>query len=155
MKQNDDLRIVDNDLYLGMLKELLLDQGKEVSILVSGGSMTPFLIHQRDKVLLSPVSGPLKRGDVVMYQRDDGLYVLHRIVRLQKDGKYVLCGDAQIQLEPNVCREQIFARVSAIERKGTWIGEKSIFWWFFMQVWSRVIPARHLLMKMYSFVKRS
>ena len=150
---NPELRIIDNEVYIGMLRDLIRD-GQEVSLLISGGSMTPFLIHLRDRVILAPVSTPLRLGDIVMYQRQNGQYVMHRIVGCRKDGTYVLCGDAQTVREYGIRAEQIFARVSAAERKGKWIRPGDAFWIFFAQVWSRVIPLRRVLLAGWSIVRR-
>lgn len=147
-EKEEDIKIVDNETYLSVFEELI-KQGRTVRIPVSGGSMTPFLIHRRDCVFLSPADSPLKKGDVVMYTRESGQYVLHRIVRVRKDGLFDICGDAQQDIERGVKRENIFARADAIERKGKLIYPKSLFWWFFAKVWCRVIPLRHCLMKLY------
>ena len=40
------MKVVDTREYVGMLKELT-EEGKEVSMLVFGSSMAPFLIHAR------------------------------------------------------------------------------------------------------------
>lgn len=166
-------RTVDNDLYLGMLKDLLAE-GKSVSLVISGGSMTPFVVHARDSVFLEPAppdvgrtsaasadraktsreSVKLKRGDVVFYQRDNGMYVLHRIVRIAPDGSYVLCGDAQTILESGVCREQIFARAAAVRRKGKVKKPGSLYWFFFAQIWSRIIPFRRQILHVYTLIHR-
>ena len=139
-------KVVDNEVYLGMLKELI-EEGRDVPLTVTGGSMTPFVIHKRDSVVLSPVRGSLKRGDVVMYQREGGMYVLHRIVKVCRDGTYVLCGDAQTVKEPGVRRDQIFARVISIKRKGKIKKPGSFFWFFFSKIWSRLIPFRRRILK--------
>ena len=148
-----DCRMIDNEVYIGLLRELIRG-GQEVSLLIAGGSMTPFLIHRRDRVILSPITAPLRRGDVVMYQRRNGQYVLHRIVGCRKDGTFVLCGDAQTVREYGIRAEQIFARVTAAERKGKWIRPGDAFWIFFAQVWSRVIPLRRILLSAWSVVRR-
>ena len=44
-----------------------------------GDSMYP-TIQPRDLLVIEAVSGPLKVGDVPLYKRDSGQYVLHRIV---------------------------------------------------------------------------
>ena len=41
------MRKIANDVYIPVLKELV-EEGKEVSMMISGSSMNPFLIHQRD-----------------------------------------------------------------------------------------------------------
>ncbi|MDO5436494.1 MAG: hypothetical protein Q4G19_09010 [Clostridia bacterium] len=40
----------------------------------------------RDGILLTAVSGPLKKNDVVLYRRANGQFILHRIIRA---GEYV------------------------------------------------------------------
>lgn len=147
------VRRVDNAEYIGVLKELLL-KGREVSLVVSGNSMVPFLVHQRDIIILSPVENTLGKGDVVLYQRPDGSYILHRIVKVQKDGTFDITGDAQTQIEKGVLREQIFARVTAIQRKGVWIHPGDPWWFFFKHIWIHMIRFRPLIMKTVSKLKR-
>ena len=76
----------------------LLDGAEYVPLNISGSSMTPFLVHSRDTVYLSKVTRPLKKGDMILYRRDNGAYILHRIYRVAPDG-YWLVGDAQILIE--------------------------------------------------------
>ncbi len=75
-----------------------------------GTSMQPLLRHHENPVVLVPVDGRLKRGDVPFYKRSDGQYVLHRIIRVHKDC-YDCCGDNQSVLERGVTDAMIFARM--------------------------------------------
>lgn len=127
----------------------LLEDAEFVPLVISGSSMTPFLVHGRDTVYLSKVQGLLKKGDMVLYRRDNGAYILHRICRV--DGEtYTLVGDAQTRLEKGVRQDQVLARVSAVCRKGK-ILRSGCFWWdFFEQVWIRMIPLRPAAMAVYS-----
>ena len=79
----------------------LLDSAEYVPLNISGSSMTPFLVHSRDTVYLSKVTRPPKKGDMILYRRDNGAYILHRIYRVTPDG-YWLVGDAQILIEKGV-----------------------------------------------------
>jgi phage repressor protein C with HTH and peptisase S24 domain len=46
----------------------------------TGSSMEPFLKGGRDRVtLVPPGARPVRRGDVVLFQRDCGAFVLHRV----------------------------------------------------------------------------
>ena len=51
------MRLVDNDEYIPVLIGLM-EEGKEVSMIVSGSSMNPFLIHHRDSDEKTGWSGP-------------------------------------------------------------------------------------------------
>ena len=58
----------------------LLSYGEQVPLVITGNSMYPFLRHGRDTVYLQKVQRPLKKGDMVLYRRKNGQYILHRIV---------------------------------------------------------------------------
>lgn len=131
----------------------LLDETDCVPLIISGNSMTPFLVHGRDTVYLSKAEMPLKRGDMVLYQRDNGAYILHRVL-LVKDNLYTMVGDAQIHTEPGIRPDQIRAVVTAVRRKGKLL-QKGNFWWeFFGKVWIRMVPLRPAVGKIYSTVRR-
>lgn len=141
------IKIIDSKEYLGAVKDLVLS-GRTVSLTVTGGSMTPFLAGGRDRVFLSPVTAPLRKGNVVMYTRPNGQYILHRIVRVRECSVFDIAGDAQTEIECGVRREQIFAKVTSIERKGKRISPPSFFWFFFAHIWIRLIPARKKIIRL-------
>lgn len=147
-----NLRIVSPELIMGPLLELL-EEATAIPLVISGGSMTPFLVHQRDTVYLSKVNSKLKRGDMVLYQRDNGRYVLHRILRVEGD-LYTMIGDAQVHPEPGIRKDQVRAVVTAVRRKGALL-QRGNFWWdFFEKTWIRIVPLRPALRKTYSHFKR-
>lgn len=95
---------------------LQLEKGGRARLTVTGSSMMPMLYHRRDSVILVPATGQLKKGDVIFYRRENGQYVLHRIIALSPEG-YVCSGDNQAMREP-VTREQVVAVVDGFTRKG-------------------------------------
>lgn len=80
-----------------------------------GTSMQPLLRHHENPVVLVPVNGRLSRGDVPFYKREDGQYVLHRILKVRK-GSYDCCGDNQTELEKGVTDAMIFAKMVGFYR---------------------------------------
>lgn len=141
---------IDTKVYLSFLKEMI-EQNTDVSIVISGNSMSPFLVNQRDVIYLSKINRKLKKGDLVLYQRLSGQYVVHRIVKVKKSG-YYLAGDNQIAIEGPILDKQIFGLVTKVKRKGKWI-EAGNFWWeFFEHVWIWVLPWRMIILKIYKKV---
>lgn len=138
--------------YLSVLKELVQD-GKEVSLLISGSSMSPFLIHERDYIYFKKPDRSLRKGDMVFFQRENGQYVMHRIWKVKPEGYYIT-GDAQVEIEGPVLREQIFAIVTKVKRKDRWIGPGDFWWDFFEHVWINMIPIRPIAVKLYGKFKR-
>ena len=146
------MKKVDTFEYVSVLKELV-EEGREVSMLISGSSMSPFLCHGRDQVYFKAPDRPLRVGDMVFFQRRSGQYVLHRICKV-KDGGYYIVGDAQTAIEGPVSREQIFALVTRVQRKGRILSPGDFWWEFFARVWVRLIPLRPLLVRAYGLFYR-
>lgn len=147
------MKVVDTNAYISMLRELV-EQGKEVSLLITGSSMSPFLIHERDYIYFERPSRALGKGDMVFYQRDNGQYVMHRIWKVKPDGLYIV-GDAQTEIEGPVREEQIFAIITKVKRDGQWIKPGDFWWEFFEHVWIHIIKVRRPLIYFYGkFSKR-
>ena len=142
------MKMMDTRAYVGMLKELV-EQGREVRMVISGSSMAPFLIHGRDSIFFRAPERELWKGDIVFYERPGGQFVVHRICRVHADG-YDIIGDAQTEIEHHVQRKQIFARVTKVERKGKILVPGTFWWEFFAQVLIRIIPLRPILMHGYA-----
>ena len=146
---------VDTGQYLSALCELI-DQGHEVSIPVAGSSMTPFLGDKRDQVFVKAPERPVRRGDIVLYRRRNGDFVLHRVYRVRGSGEnetFDVIGDAQDIIERGIGREQVTAVVTRARRKGKLIEPGSFYWWFFQNIWIRMIPVRRMMMRVYTAIR--
>lgn len=108
-------RSVALDELMPLIRESL-SQGKSVRFSPRGTSMLPMLRQGKDQVILSPVAGKLHRFDLPFYQRDDGQYVLHRIVKA--GDTYTCMGDNQFVMEPGVRHDQIIAVATGFVRDG-------------------------------------
>ena len=95
----------------------VLNSGGKVAFVTSGYSMMPLLRNKCDKVILSKTTSTPKKNDVIFYRRDDGNYVLHRIVSV-KNGEYTLRGDNQWVLENGITQKHIIAVAVGFERNG-------------------------------------
>lgn len=97
----------------------VLASGGEFCIYPKGTSMLPLIVQTRDSVVLRRSEGvPAKKHDIAFYRRDDGHFVLHRVVKICDDGTYTMCGDNQTLLEKGIRPEQIIAYVCGVNRKG-------------------------------------
>ena len=85
------MKMMDTRAYVGMLKELV-EQGREVRMVISGSSMAPFLIHGRDSIFFRAPERELRKGDIVFYERPGGQFVVHRICRVHADGYDIIGG---------------------------------------------------------------
>lgn len=137
------MKTVDTNEYMTVLQGLI-EEGKEVGLLISGDSMAPFLAHQRDYIYFKSPDRELKKGDMVFYRRMTGQYIMHRILDVKPEGYYMI-GDNQMQVEGPLDRSQIFAIVTKVKRKGRIIGPENLVWKFYEKVWIHMIPARGII----------
>jgi len=103
-----------------VMREVIESDG-EFTFFPHGTSMMPLIREGVDKVILVKPKD-VKLGDAVFYQRDNGQFVLHRIVKI-KDGAYVMCGDNQFILEYGITDKHILAKMKALVRDGEVIDE--------------------------------
>ena len=94
-----------------------ISSGGEVSIPVTGKSMYPTLQQGRDYAVLYKAGEHLNKGDIPFYRRENGQFVLHRIVGEDENG-YILCGDNQTEKEYGITHSQIIAVLTGVERDG-------------------------------------
>ena len=130
----------------------LLEETDAVPLVITGGSMTPFLVHGRDTVYLSKLATPPKRGDMILYQRDNGRFILHRVYRVGTT--YTMVGDAQTLLETGIRPDQMLARVDTVRRKGKLLRKGNFCWDFFEKVWIRMLAIRPIACSAYSHLKQ-
>lgn len=130
----------------------LLEETDPIPLLISGNSMSPFLAHGRDTVYLSKITMPPQRGDIILYRRDNGKYVLHRVY--EAGATYTMVGDAQTLLERGIRPEQLLAKVTAVDRKGKLLKKGSFCWNFFETVWLRMLSIRPAVRSAYSGIKK-
>ena len=137
---------VDTREYVSVLKEMV-EQGMEVSMTVSGTSMEPFLIHNRDRIYFQKPKVPIKKGDMVFFQRKTGEYVMHRIMNVGNQ-QYYLAGDHLTFFEGPIEESQIFAKVVSVERAGVWLSEDDRIWRFYAVWWRRLYWVRKVVNKL-------
>lgn len=126
-----------------------LNAGFSVGLCPQGVSMEPLLSGGRDSVILSPVSAPLKKSDIILYRRQNGQFILHRIVGI-KNGQYVCQGDNQYVREYPVMPDQVIAVVTSFTRDGRYFEVNDLKYRLYCSFW----PFLRLLRRVYRKVQR-
>lgn len=129
--------------------EQLLQDGKEVRIRVTGNSMYPLLRDRRDSVLLVK-TGPeqLKKYDIPLYRRENGQYILHRIIRVKND-VFTINGDNQYFKEFPVFPTQVVAVAKGIYRGERYISCKRWYYLLYTRFWVWFLPFRKQMLWLY------
>lgn len=123
------------------LLDVMLYSGKEIELTVTGTSMMPLLKNRVDSVVLTKIKAPLKKGDIILYKRKNGKYILHRILKIL-DGEYFLIGDNQTDIEKGIFEENIIAVVISFNRKGKSHRVNERLYKLYHFIWLRIIPLR-------------
>lgn len=109
---NNSFKIED---VIPILSEVI-GSGGEFELYPRGTSMLPLIREGRDSVILTSPDSP-DAGDIVLYRREGGQYVLHRIVG--RDGElFTMCGDNQTKIERGIAVGQIIAKAKLLKRDG-------------------------------------
>lgn len=123
----------------------MLNRNLDVMIMVNGTSMNPMLKHKRDKVVLTSCDKfNLKKGDIPLYRRSNGKYVLHRIVKVNEDS-YDFCGDNQYEIERDVPKTAVIAVAKGFERNGKMYGCNDMMYGLYWRFWMLSRPFRRII----------
>lgn len=121
-----------------------------------GDSMLPLLRQGRDLLVIERPSAwkenagdtanRLKRLDVPLYKRDNGAYVLHRIIRVRKND-YVLCGDNRYHREYGITDRHIIGVLKAVVRDGKEISVEDKKYRIYAHVWCDFFLLRAVVLR--------
>lgn len=144
--------VYSTDQFTDLFKDMIND-GASVPLGVTGTSMRPFLVQDRDVVWLRACrQDDLKRGSIVLFKRNDGSVVLHRIRKVLKDGTLFMNGDAQTWCEKTTA-SSVLAVVVQIERNSEKIDCSEREFVFKSELWQLAKPVRPLLLKVWNRFK--
>lgn len=140
------------DLYDVMVE--MLEMGGSVNFNPNGTSMLPTIMNHGDRVVIKKPDRRLKKYELPLYRRDDGNFVLHRVVRVYEDS-YGMCGDNQWIIEKGVTDKHIIGVVTEIYRKGKKIDvNKSRLYKLYVVFWINIMPLRHYVIGGIRKIKR-
>ena len=144
-------RFVPLDALMPLFREQL-EAGQSVRFSPRGVSMLPMLRQGIDSVVLSPLPENLKKYDLPLYQRQDGHYVLHRIVAAGET--YTCMGDNQFVPETGLKQEQMIAVVTAFYRGHREIRVSNPGYRLYCRLWHYSRPLRRFWRRGMRFLRR-
>ena len=148
--------LLDHEYRLEDLLPLIQEQleaGKSIKFSPKGTSMLPMLRQGIDSVLLSPAPEKLKKYDLPLYRRDNGQFVLHRIVKV--GGTYTCIGDNQFDYELYIRPDQVVALVTVFWRGNRSIVVTALPYRIYCVVWHVCRPVRHFCRRSRYWLERN
>ena len=150
--------MADNKIIETRLEELMpimeecLSAGKSFRFSPRGVSMLPLLREGKDSVLLSPLPEKLRKYDVPLYRRDDGKYVLRRIVAAGET--YTCIGDNQFVYEPGLRQDQMIAVMTGFYRGEKFHSVDEAGYKLYCRIWDLSRRLRHFWLRGIGFLRR-
>lgn len=139
--------------FVGIIEDTV-KKGGSMPLVVTGNSMKPFMKDGRDTVWLEACkASDYKRGKILLFRREDGKIVLHRVRKVMPDGVLLMNGDAQYWCE-EIKKEQTLAVVTYIEKDGRKIFCNSLKYRFITEVWQLLKPLRPLIFRVQRKIKK-
>lgn len=127
--------------------ENLLRNGVNVTLKVKGNSMLPFIVGNRDSVVLF-AARHLQKGDMVLARLGDSRYVLHRIIHIHEN-KVTLMGDGNLKGVEYCHKSNISGKVIKIVRNGRYIDTDSRMERYKGTLWELLRPVRRYMLAIY------
>ena len=109
-----------------------------------GTSMFPMLREDRNEICVVRADD-ISAYDVVLYVRDNGAYVLHRIIGIDASG-YVCCGDNQWIPEHGVRRGQIIGRLDRWYKGDREYTVRDKAYLRYVKFWCKSLGLRHFIL---------
>ncbi len=149
----------------------VIEENGVLAFVPGGNSMWPTLKNRKQSVIVVKKEGKLNKYDVALYLRQNGTFVLHRVIEPTEYG-YVMCGDSQVTLE-KVNEDQVFGVMQGFYRGDRYIEcsdedykQEVIAWygdtvkrqrklkWFYRRQWILNLPKR-VINKLFRRKKRN
>lgn len=134
------------------LEEEINENGKILFTNI-GKSMNPLIKQDRDILIIEKINGKLKKYDIPLYKRDNGQYVLHRILSV-RDNEYVICGDNCYVKEYGIRDTNIIGILTGIVRNGKQIKMTDLKYKIYTHLWCDLFFIRAFALKTRNFLKR-
>ena len=122
---------------------------------IAGTSMMPLLKEGRERVELKPYCHErLKKGDVVLYKKNEGTLVLHRIIKTENGEFFTVLGDHQFNNDEWVNKNQIIAVACGFFIKGRYVNEKTRWYRLYKKIWPCNLNVRRIILAVLSLKKQ-
>ena len=127
--------------------EEILDENGYLVYTNVGRSMMPLIRQHRDLIEIRK-KGPerCKKYDVVLYKRGSK-YILHRILEVLPEGRYVIAGDNNTFLEKDITDENIIGVMTKVVRDGKPVEMDDKMYQAYVHMWCDFYPVRAGILK--------
>lgn len=125
-----------------------------IRIQLYGHSMHPLIRYRQDQVTIRACSRPLRKGDIVLFQRSDNRYVVHRVQSLT-DTAVQTIGDNCSAPDAPIAPEMVLGLVTHVHRGNRTLHVDTRRWRTLGRIWIALQPLRITTRRVLGPVKRA
>ena len=121
---------------------------------ITGTSMLPLL--EEGKALAEVEASDkkqLKKGDVVLYKKNDNTLVLHRIIKIEGEDNFTVLGDHQFKNAERVNKQQIIAIAQGFFINGSYVDENTRWYRIYKRIWLSSLTLRRCCLSIQTHCK--
>lgn len=107
-----------------------------------GVSMMPLLRQGRDVLVIRAQKSGFQKNDAVLFKRENGQYVLHRITKCNPDGTNYIVGDNCISGE-RIREDQLLGVLTQVRRNNRTVASDDLDYRLFV----KLLPIRRLFLR--------
>ena len=127
--------------------EEILDENGYLVYTNVGRSMMPLLRQRRDLIEIRKKGpGRCKKYDVVLYKRGNK-YILHRILEVLPEGRYLIAGDNNTFVEKDITDDHILGVMTKVVRDGKQVTMDDKLYKAYVHMWCDFYPVRAGVLK--------
>ena len=127
----------------------LIAEGHTVRLTPQGTSMLPLLNGKTDSVVVGPLQGAPKAGDLVFYRDANGTLVVHRVLQTNEAaGTCDIMGDGNLSVERGIPLTDVYGRADRICRNGREFSARNIFYLVYVLIWTHTKRFRRRLLEL-------
>lgn len=132
------------------LEDIILEKGYLITMPI-GNSMLPLIRPNKDTVVIKKRIP--KKYDVVLYKRDNGKYILHRVLKINHK-EYIICGDNQWEKEFGITDRQILGVMDGFYRGDKYIDISSYRYKLYVRFWCSSLYFRKIVLYISKVINR-
>lgn len=127
---------------MGKIEQCLKEPGY-VIMQTKGTSMWPLFTEGKSRVEIVPCEGKaLRKGDIVLYRKNDDTLVLHRILKAADEESFLVCGDHQWREIERIGKDEILGVAQGFYIKGSFVDDETLWYRVYKKIWNGNLTIR-------------
>lgn len=124
-----------------------LKKRKQLLIVPVGISMQPLFKNSVTPVVVEYLSEKPQKNDIILYNKDNNVLVLHRVISVKKDG-VITRGDGCVGKGMFIPYSNVFGKCTAFYKGNKLVSINNVWYKLYVFVWKLLYPLRIIMSRL-------